>query len=77
MAKIKTIVNIDLRANNQVLQIPKGSYIEVSEEMAVYWCNEDINQLSIDEQKKNTRSKKANRTNEENLSKTHIDYTFI
>jgi hypothetical protein len=83
MAKIKTIKDINTRyidseGKTKIAIIDSGSFIEVSEEMATYWCNEDIELLSPDERKKNTRLKKAIRTeNDDDKLKPHMDYTSI
>lgn len=68
MAKIKTFSDINIRSNEQVIIIPKGSFIIVSEEMAIYFCNEEI---------KNTRAKKANRTEESEQNEPHVDHTSL
>lgn len=85
MAKIHTIQDISMRyideeGNTQVAFIPKYSYIEVTEEMAIFFCDEDIEQMSIAEQKMHRRTKKAVRTgffSMNNLTKPHLDYTFL
>ncbi len=84
MAKIRTIKDINMRAKvnseTQVIIIPKDSFIKVTEEMAVYLCNEDIENLSYDERKKHKRIKHAVRTGTfsvDNLTKTHEDYTYL
>ena len=77
MSKIKTILDINMRANSQVIIIPKDSYVEVTEEMAVYFCNEDIEQMPLKEQKKHKRIKKAVRTKAEDLLKSHLDHKNI
>lgn len=84
MAKIHTIEDINIRAlvdgETQVISIPKGSLIEVTEQMAVYFCNEDIEALTVSEQKLHRRVQKAERTGfftSDNLLKTHEDYTFL
>ena len=78
MAKIRAIDEINVRyvdgnGNTQVAIIPKGSFIEVTEENAVHFCNEDI--VGVNE-----RVKKAVRTgffSVDNLTKPHQDYTFL
>ena len=69
MANIKTILEINLRANSDVIVIPKDTFIEVTEDMAVYFCNEDAT--------KQTRAKKARRTETNELNEVHLDYTYI
>lgn len=77
MAKIKTITDVNLRSNGQIAIIDPGTYIEVTESMAVYLCNEDIEQLSLDEQKRNSRVKHAIRTPLEEEINVHVDYTHL
>lgn len=78
MAKIKTTRNINIRANSQVIEIESNVFIEVSEEMAIYFCNEDIEAMSIEAQKQHRRLKKAIRaTEQEETAEIFIDYTFI
>lgn len=77
MAKIKTIKEISLRTSNQVVIIPLDTLAEVSEEMAVYFCNEDIDLLPLSEQKKNSRLKHATRTPVGEQGNPHQDFTNI
>jgi len=84
MAKIRTIEDINMRVLidgvNTIVDIPKDSFIKVSEEMAVYFCNEDIEQLSAKEQVEHKRIKHAVRTGTfslDNLTKEHLDYTHL
>lgn len=84
MAKIRTIQDINMRAlvngETQVVFIPKDSFISVTETMAIYFCNEDIETMPISEQKLHHRPKHAVRTgffSMDNLTKTHEDYTFL
>lgn len=80
MAKIRTIKEINFRNNGEAVVIPADSFIEVTEAMAIYLCNEDIEALSVSEQRQNMRIKKAVRTgffSMDNLTKTHEDYTFL
>ncbi len=84
MAKIRTIEDINARVlvngETQVIYIPKDSFISVTEEKAIYFCNEDVEALTIAEQRENSRIKKAVRTgffSVDNLTKTHLDYMYI
>ena len=85
MAKIRTIAPINIRyldseGKSKVASISKDSYIEVTEQKAIYFCNEDIEVLSLTEQRQNRRAKKAVRTgffSMDNLTKPHEDYTFL
>lgn len=84
MAKIRTIRDINMRAlvngETQVIFIPKDSFISVTESMAIYFCNEDIEAMPISEQKLHRRAKHAVRTgffSVDNLTKPHEDYTYL
>ncbi len=77
MAKIKTITDINLRTPTQVVIVEKDKYMEVSEEIAIYFCREDIKALSLDKQKENRRPKHAIRTPIDEQNNPHEDYTDI
>ena len=69
MAKIRTITDINF---GKGIIIPKESFISVREELAVYLCNEDEN--------KNKRTQHSVRTGTfslDNLTKEHLDYTYL
>lgn len=73
MAKIRTLIDLNVRTKDNCIIIPKGSFISVSDDMAIYFCNEGLPPDYI-------RLKKAVRTgffNLDNLTKTHVDYTFL
>lgn len=76
MAKLRTILDIRIQHESGNYLISKDSYINVSEELAVFLCDEDliINEII------GCRTKKAVRTgffSLDNLSKPHEDYTFL
>ncbi len=77
MAKIKTITDINLRTPTQVVIVEKDKYMEVSEEIAIYFCREDIEALSLDKQKENRRPKHSIRTPIDEQNNPHEDYKDI
>lgn len=70
MAKLTTTKDINIRNSESVIFIPEGSYINVTEEMAIYLTDEDIL-----EDETTSRVKKAVRSN--NLLMTYVDYTYL
>lgn len=77
MAKIKLIKDIDIRTPQGRTYIEIGSYIDVTEPNAVYFCNEDIEALSLEAQKQHRRIKHAVRTPTEEQVNPHQDYTGL
>ena len=70
MAKIKITQDINMRTKTEIIDIPKNSYVEVTEDMAIYFCKEDAGN-------ENRRMKKAIRTTEDELNEIHLDYKHI
>lgn len=77
MSKIKFIHEANIRNGNELIFINIDDYIEVSESMAVYFCNEDVEALSLKEQREHRRIKHSIRTPTEEQSNPHQDYTHL
>lgn len=73
MAKIKTIIKT--RVNFTIIE--EGEYINVTEEMAQYLCNENLDTEAINKGRKTARIPHAIRTPLIEQVMPHADYTNL
>lgn len=80
MAKIRMIKDHQIISVNGIANLKKDDLIDVTEDMAKYLCNEDLDTASINAGVKQVRPQKAVRTgffSIDNLTKPHTDYTWL